>query len=140
MQRIKLVVFNEHTLGYIAPELPQYVFPLRASILKGAPFETNESSKLISKSDNVRLASEQDFEDFKVCFRGYDNENEYEFAPCIMPEKITSKEVRSGSVISFYGTKHIVDSHDGDNVLVDLGNGNKISLWWQGEGCEVLEF
>lgn len=140
MERIKLVVLNEHTLGYIAPELPNYVFPLRASILKGATFETNASSKLISSSDNVRLASEQDFEDFRVYFGGFGNDKEYEFAPCVMPEKITSKEVRFGSIISFYGNKHTVVSQEGNSVVIDLGNGNTSKIWWQGEGCKVLKF
>jgi len=78
MAKIKLVVFNEHTLGYISPELPQYVQPLRASILKGAPFETHETSKYISKADNIRLASAKDFDDFRCSFVGYSKE-EYEF-------------------------------------------------------------
>lgn len=77
--KTKLVVFNEHTIGYIMPELPEYIQPLHASILKGAPFETYPSSKLISKNDKVRLASEKDFSDFRCSFEGY-KEEEYEFA------------------------------------------------------------
>jgi hypothetical protein len=140
MQRIKLVVFNEHTLGYIVPELPKYMFPIRASILKGATFETSDSSKLISSNDKVRLASEQDFDDFRVCFGGFGNESEYEFAPCQMVEKITSKKVRKGSLISFYGNEHVVDSFKDDSVVVNLGNGYKTTLWWHGDGCKVLKF
>lgn len=77
--RTKLVVFNNHTLGYIIPELPNYMQPLHASILKGAPFETHPSSKYIGKSDNVRLASEKDFNDFNCHFGSFGNEKEYEF-------------------------------------------------------------
>jgi len=78
--KIKLVVFNEHTLGYIIPEIPNYIQPLRASILKGAPFETIETSKCIAKSDKIRLASAKDFDDFRCSFFGY-TEEEYEFKP-----------------------------------------------------------
>lgn len=77
--KTKLVVFNEHTLGFITSETPEYVQPLHASILKGAPFETYPSSKWISKNDKVRLASEKDFNDFRCSFEGY-KEEEYEFA------------------------------------------------------------
>ncbi len=79
MAKTKLVVFNEHTLGYITPEFPQYIQPLRASILKGAPFETVETPKCISKADKIRLASAKDFDDFRCSFVGYTKE-EYEFA------------------------------------------------------------
>lgn len=77
--KTKLVVLNEHTLGYIVPNLPQYIHPLSISIRKGAPFETYPSSKWISKNDKIRLASAKDFEDFRCSFEGY-SEKEYEFA------------------------------------------------------------
>ena len=75
--KTKLVVFNEHTLGYIMPELPKYVQVLHASILKGAPFEMHPSSKLINKNDEVRLASEKDFESFRCVFGSFGNKEEY---------------------------------------------------------------
>jgi hypothetical protein len=76
--KIKLVVLNEHTLGYILPQLPKYVQVLHASILKGAPFELHPSSKYIFQSDVVRLASKTDFDSFKVSMVGFNSE-EYEF-------------------------------------------------------------
>jgi len=79
-KKIKLAVYNNHTLGYILPELPNYIQPLHVSILKGAPFETHPTSKIISKNDCVRLASEKDFEDFRCAFGSFENKYEYEFA------------------------------------------------------------
>ena len=80
MERIKLVVLNEHTLGYIMPELPNWVQVLHSSILKGAPFEMWPSSKYICSPDKVRLASEKDFNSFRVSFEGYDKLTEiYEY-------------------------------------------------------------
>lgn len=74
---IKLVVLDNHTLGYILPELPNYVQVLHASILKGAPFELFPSSKLIHKLSNVRLASEVDFNNFNHSFEGYGKPSKY---------------------------------------------------------------
>jgi len=80
MERIKLVVFKNHTLGYILPELPNSVQVLHASILKGAPFELYPSSKQINSPDEIRLASEKDFNMFNHSFEGYNNFTEiYEF-------------------------------------------------------------
>lgn len=77
--KIKLVVINENTLGYITPEQPYNYSTLHASILRGAIFELHPGPKLINKSDNIRLASEKDFEDYRYSFEGYSPE-EYEFA------------------------------------------------------------
>lgn len=79
MDRIKLVVVNENTLGYIIPEIPNQYSILHASILRGAIFEVNPSSKLINKSDKIRLASREDFEDYDVYFKGYNNPEIYEY-------------------------------------------------------------
>lgn len=74
MERVKLVVFNNHTLGYIQPELPNYVNVLRASILRGAPCnDFHPDSKVIGSKDEIRLASEKDFDSFNVSFNGYKN-------------------------------------------------------------------
>jgi hypothetical protein len=83
--RIKLVVLNEHTLGYIFPRSSYegewknlvYVNILHASVLKGATQTSNPV--LLCSTDKIRLASEKDFDDFRVNFKGYNNAVEYEF-------------------------------------------------------------
>ncbi|MSW53420.1 MAG: hypothetical protein F2817_21340 [Actinobacteria bacterium] len=83
--RIKLVVVDEHTLGFIFPQSyydkPSglvYVNILHASVLKGAV--NTADPILIGSTNKVRLASEKDFDDFRVVMNGYkNNPNEYEF-------------------------------------------------------------
>lgn len=50
--------------------------------------------------------------------------------------------VRRGSVISFYGTQHTVNSIvSDDEIRVKLNNGVLITLWWTDRaGCEVIEY
>lgn len=79
MERTKLVVFKEHTLGYILPELPDYVQILHASILKGATFRMHPDSDVVNKHSDVRLATEKDFDEFRCQFsEAYRDENKYE--------------------------------------------------------------
>ena len=83
--KIKLVVVDEHTLGYIFPPSAYkehsgltYVNILHGSVLKGAVNTTGPI--LIGNTNKVRLANEQDFNDYRVCFDGYkNNPQEYEF-------------------------------------------------------------
>ncbi|MEK6829830.1 MAG: hypothetical protein AABY15_06955 [Nanoarchaeota archaeon] len=78
--KIKLVVFNEHTLGYILPELPNYVQILHASVLKGATWSMSKHCDYIGSADKVRLATEEDFDVFRCCFSDAYRTEEYEFA------------------------------------------------------------
>lgn len=77
MERIKLVVMEEHTLGYIAPG-SMYLNVLHSSILKGAPFEVLPEPKL-NKGKTIRLATPQDFEDYRHSFVGFDDRGKYEY-------------------------------------------------------------
>lgn len=73
MERVKLVVVNENMLGYITPNLPNYVGILRSSILRGATYPENCGPYLLSPLDKTRLASEKDFDEFRVLMNGYKN-------------------------------------------------------------------
>ena len=78
--KIKLVVYKEHTLGYILPELPNSVQILHSSPLKGAIGTTNlQGNYHINNLNEIRLASEKDFDDFRVDFKGYDDKQVYEY-------------------------------------------------------------
>lgn len=85
-ERIKLIVIDEHTLGCLRPN-SNYADVLHASVLRGSPYSTLLSSLnpiLLKRNDvwfhEIRLASAKDFDDYRVCFKGFDNELEYEFA------------------------------------------------------------
>jgi hypothetical protein len=76
--KIKLVVIENHTLGYLIPN-SDYAGILHASILKGSPY-SNFGGSIYIKHKNIKLASKNDFDNFRVSFKGFDNENEYEFS------------------------------------------------------------
>jgi hypothetical protein len=78
-EKIKLVVLEENTLGYILPELPNYVSILHTSTLRGSYYNGMGSSIYLGNKP-IRLASEKDFDNFRVCFDGYKKRpQEYEF-------------------------------------------------------------
>ena len=76
MSKTKLVVFDNHTLGYITPEQPEIIQILHTSILKGSRF--TDRSTIYVNMGIYRLATEQDFEDFRCVFSdGYKNSGDY---------------------------------------------------------------
>lgn len=81
MDKIKLVVYNEYTLGYIMPDQPDKVCTLVDRVTLGAPFRVMNEPYFIGARDTVRLAGKNDFETFRVSFEGYDNPQMYEFDP-----------------------------------------------------------
>jgi hypothetical protein len=77
MDKIKLVVIDNHTLGYLIPNSTMAGI-LRTSILKGSTWDPN--SNVETKGRQVRLASEKDFDEFMVSFEGYKKKpEEYQF-------------------------------------------------------------
>ena len=76
---IRLVVYNRHTLGYVCEEQPQTLFVLHYSPLRanGLGLIVNPFSFCITNKDDVKLASEKDFEDFNVSFNGYKKDPQY---------------------------------------------------------------
>ena len=79
MDKIKLVVYNEYTLGYIMPEQPDKVCTLADRVTLGAPSRSMFEPYFIRKNDTVRLASRKDFDTFRLSFEGYDNPQMYEY-------------------------------------------------------------
>ncbi len=75
---IKLIVIDEHTLGYILPIMPGYGCILHSSILRGSPFGY-KSDAIILNNRKVRLATKQDFEDYNCSFEGYEQDAHYEY-------------------------------------------------------------
>lgn len=77
-EKIKLVIVNENTLGCIWPEYPNTLHVIQASGTRGSFMRNMENYSI--KNTPVRLASEKDFEEYRVCFEGFNNTNEYEYA------------------------------------------------------------
>ena len=75
-ERIKLVVIDEHTLGYVNPG-ETYAHTLHSSVLRGSTLSLWGTVHLGGR--NVRLASEYDFKAYRCSFEGY-KITEYEFA------------------------------------------------------------
>ena len=83
MEKTKLVVVNENTLGYILTEFPKQVSVLHTSILKGAYCGSIGNPIPIGEkwcNHHVRLATERDFEEYRVSMDGYKRHpEEYEW-------------------------------------------------------------
>lgn len=77
--RIQLVVYKEHTLGYIDPALPNSVQILHSSALKGSPRITSGDSFHINDKNEIRLANEKDFDEYRVSFDAYKDNDKYEY-------------------------------------------------------------
>jgi len=73
-----LVVVDEHTLGYIFPQSFN-VGILHTSVLKGS-YLNAFSSHIDYRYHNVRLATEEDFNDYRCVFGSFKNREEYEYS------------------------------------------------------------
>jgi len=76
-EKTLLVVVEEHTLGFILPGRFN-VCILHTSVLKGSYFNAF-SSHIDYRYYTVRLATEQDFEEYRCVFNGYKNDDQYEY-------------------------------------------------------------
>lgn len=78
MEKIKLVVIEKHTLGYLIPGTNLFGV-LRASVLRGSPF-SELSSPVNLGNMKWELAGEKEFRKFRVVFDGFKRRpNIYEF-------------------------------------------------------------
>jgi hypothetical protein len=76
--KVKLVVYQEHTLGYITPELPNYVQILHSSVLRGSPKKSDNFGSFMADG-SVRLATEKDFDDYRCYFSDRYRTDEFEY-------------------------------------------------------------
>lgn len=79
LDRTVLVVYDNHTLGYIIPELDNSVQVLHCSPLKGYPHTTPIGSFSINHNSNLRISTPNDFDEFRVSFEGFNNPELYEY-------------------------------------------------------------
>ena len=68
--RIKVIVINEHTMGLQRPGRASIEI-LQASVLKGASFQYLPEPTQLNSNDTVRLANENDFNEFRIEFTQY---------------------------------------------------------------------
>ena len=92
-KKIKLVVYNENTLGYILPELPTSCQILSASVIKGATSGINQGYMPIRHNDTVRLATRADFKEYRVEFESYAKSGEYDYLSVDTAQEV-EKELR----------------------------------------------
>ena len=75
---IRLVVLNEEIIGYIYPRRTSYVVALEIKLGRTTSLATSVNKQcMVLLSDKVRLATEQDFDDFHICFDGFRNNTMY---------------------------------------------------------------
>lgn len=75
-KRVRLVVVNENTLGYVIPDTLN-VGILHTSILRGSHFD---KWGIIGAYSFARLATKKDFEDYRVSFEGFEDKTKFVYA------------------------------------------------------------
>lgn len=75
--KVSIVVFNEYAIGYIRDTQPEYFYVLNSSVIKG--YRGDNFSHLIYEKDNIRLASIEDFDAFRLGLDGYLKDPLYHF-------------------------------------------------------------
>lgn len=67
----RYVVKDEHTLGYIYDEQPHLLGVLHGSVIRGG-HDWRNGPVAISSDENLRKATQADFDFYRVCSKGYD--------------------------------------------------------------------
>ncbi len=143
VEKIKLVVVDEHTLAFISPQSPGIAQVLRASVLKGSPYP--ELGSFPIAFSNVRLASELDFLEYRVDFTGYKNHpDEYEFDTSIPCDHCPLENkgvygVPGGSVAGCEGSKC---GEARENMVIESDNRERLlsGVWVDGDvGLRVVK-
>lgn len=114
--KTKLVVYNESALGYISPERPDYFCVLKASPLRGAYFPETGLVP-IAYNDEIRLAGPEDFDDFGVPFKGFEDRGSYEYRDT---ETVTEECPRCGRDRDFVKSSLTDDSYPEGSGESDL--------------------
>lgn len=65
-EHTRYVVADEHTLGYLIPEMPDYIGILAGSVLKGGPDPLQGTALIVPGHTQVRQATLEDFANFRV--------------------------------------------------------------------------
>ena len=61
------VVLNEHTLGYLIPEIPNTIGILHTSMLRGSPYNNLDGwTNFNPDVDVIRASTTEDFEQYRV--------------------------------------------------------------------------
>ncbi len=69
-----VILLNEEIIGYIYPRRTSYVVALEIKPGRTTSLATSVNKQcMVLLSDKVRLATEQDFDDFHICFDGFRN-------------------------------------------------------------------
>lgn len=85
--KVKFVVIEGHTLGYVGQDSPDSASILHASLIrrklqgkaKGASPYNPHGGPISIVGKDVKMASKQDFDDFNVSYLGYEKDTVYNY-------------------------------------------------------------
>jgi hypothetical protein len=77
-KKIKLVVIDDCMLGYILPETSNYATILASSVIRGGVSAGTPLTTKYIVHRNIRLATKEDFDIYRVCIKGYENDPAFE--------------------------------------------------------------
>jgi hypothetical protein len=75
MDKIRFVVCDENLFGYILPQLPNDVWILATSVIRGSIYTWKDGSAPVPMDKSkMRPATRADFDTYRICPKGYDND------------------------------------------------------------------